>query len=36
MQDTNAGTLMGDLAKDYDKFADEAERQAAQAADKPE
>lgn len=35
MQDTSAGTLMGDLAHDYDKFADKAERQAAQAANKP-
>jgi hypothetical protein len=34
MQDTNAGTLMGDLAHDYDKFADKAERRAAQVADK--
>jgi hypothetical protein len=36
MQDTNAGTLMDDLANDYDKFADKAERRAAQAADKLE
>jgi hypothetical protein len=36
MQGTEAHILMNDLANDYDKFADKAERQATQAANKPE